>query len=88
MTRLLAHCLYALVLLVPVLPAALAQSDERLPSPIPFWAPQQPPRARYGIDCAIRLADRVSLQGHVTVHFVNTTHQPLQTLAIDWVKVG
>lgn len=88
MTRLLTHSLYALVLLVPGPPTTLARADEARANPIRFWAPQHPPRTRYHIECAIRLDDQVSLEGQVTIHFVNTTLKPLQTFAIDWLKFG
>jgi len=54
---------------------------------VAFWVPQRPPRARYQIDCAIDFADRVSLSGRCTIHLVNTTPEPLQTLAIDFTAL-
>ena len=88
MTRPPTHSLCALLLLVAAAPAGLAQAEESLTNPIRFWAPQRPPRARYQIACNIKMAERISLEGQVKIHFVNNTAKPLQTLAIDWMKVG
>ena len=48
-----------------------------------FWAPADPPIARYQIDCEIS-AEQRSLQGSETIRFVNTGRWPLQRLALDW----
>jgi tetratricopeptide (TPR) repeat protein len=70
-----------------VLPAA-AQAAAGDAHPVTFWTPRVPPAADYQIDAAMTMAQDIALQGKETIHFVNTTSLPLQTLALTWTKVG
>ncbi len=84
MNRALALLLCATVVLVMSGPAPAVQTAGTDGTPVGFWAPKEPPRTRYKIDFAIRLAQQGSLRGREVIHFVNTTTRPMQTLAINW----
>ncbi|MBN2132241.1 MAG: hypothetical protein JW741_22260 [Sedimentisphaerales bacterium] len=88
MTRSSSQLSFVLALTALLTSAGLTEPAETTSEKVAFWVPQHPPRARYQIDCTIELADKVSLEGQVTIHLVNTTPGPLQTLAIDWMKFG
>ena len=79
---------FVVALTALLMSAGLAKPAETAGGKVAFWVPQRPPRARYQIDCTVELAERVSLEGRCTIHLVNTTPGPLQTLAIDWLKFG
>ncbi len=68
--------------------AGVAQANEPNAPPVPFWMPKEPPKTQYKIDFAIELAEQASLKGRETIHFVNTTGHPIQTLAIGWSQGG
>lgn len=68
--------------------ALAAASGEAGGRPIGFWTPRIPPRADYKIDCTISMANDAGIRGQETIRFVNTTSQAMQTLAINWVKMG
>lgn len=57
-------------------------------SPVGYWVPRQPPRATYVVDCSLELEEKFCLKGSETIRFVNTTSQPMQTLAITCFKAG
>ncbi|MEN6333279.1 MAG: M1 family aminopeptidase [Phycisphaerales bacterium] len=61
-----------------------AKAGEPNVPPIPFWTPKDAPKTQYKINFAIELAEQASLKGRETIHFVNTTGRPIQTLAIGW----
>lgn len=84
MNRSLALLLCAATALVVSGPARAVQTTGIDGAPVGFWTPKEPPRTRYKIDFAIRLAEQGSLQGKAVIRFVNTTTRPMQTLAINW----
>jgi hypothetical protein len=74
------------VLVLAALPG-IATAEEVRTAGAGYWTPKRPPRARYRIDCTIELGDELRLEGRETIHFVNTTSRPIQTLAVTWFKV-
>jgi len=67
---------------------SITKAQETEAATVGYWAPRQPPRANYKIDCTIKLAEDIVLQGKEVISFVNTTSRPMQTLAITWFKFG
>lgn len=75
-----------LLVLAPL--ASVTEAQVTTGSPVGYWAPRQPPRARYVVDCSLELGEKFCLKGTETIRFVNTTSQPMQTLAITWFTGG
>jgi len=88
MTRFFTHLICALTALVLATSTVIAKPDETYTTAVGFWAPNQPPRANYKIDCTIKLAEEFAVQGNEVIRFVNTTSRPMQTLAITWFRYG
>jgi len=79
------NCLfYILISLVLTASAGITRAAK----PVGYWAPLQPPRANYKIDCTITLEKALRLQGSEAISFVNTTSRPIQTLAINFSELG
>ncbi len=87
-TRLFVHLVYTLTALALTVSTSIAKAQETEAATVGYWAPRQPPRANYKIDCTIKLAEDIVLQGKEVISFVNTTSRPMQTLAITWFKYG
>lgn len=88
MTKLVAQLIYAMTPLLMTISTGIVRADGPATSPAAFWTPSQPPRASYRIDCTVTMANDAVLQGRETIHFVNTTSLPMQTLAVTWFQVG
>jgi hypothetical protein len=86
MTRFFVQLICAAAATAMIAPAGAAQADQTRTSPCTFWTPRQPPRADYRIDGTFTIADDMTLRGKETIHFVNTTSLPMQTLAITWLS--
>lgn len=87
-TRLFVHLVYTLTALALTVSTSITKAQETEAATVGYWAPRQPPRANYKIDCTIKLAEDIVLQGKEVISFVNTTSRPMQTLAITWFKFG
>ncbi len=87
MTRFLVQLICTVAAMAMITSAGAAQAEEARTAPITFWTPRQPPRADYRIDGTFTIADDMTLQGKETIHFVNTTSLPMQTLAITWLSL-
>jgi tetratricopeptide (TPR) repeat protein len=83
-TRFFVRLFYILTFLILMTSAGMGKVEET----IGYWAPRQPPRANYKIDCTINVAKNITTQGKEVISFVNTTSRPIQTLAITWFKYG
>jgi len=82
------HTLHILTVFALTVTATAARTSEVRTAPVGFWTPSRPPRASYRIDCTLTMAKDIALQGKETIHFVNTTSQPMQALAVTWFKEG
>ena len=87
-TRLFVHLVYTLTALALTVSTSIAKAQETEAATLGYWAPRQPPRANYKIECTINVAKTVRLQGKEVISFVNTTSRPIQTLAIRWSQLG
>ena len=83
-TRFFVHLIYILTFLILMASAGIGKAEET----IGYWAPLQPPRSNYKIDCTLTLEKALRLQGKEVISFVNTTSRPIQTLAITWSELG
>ncbi|NIR50839.1 M1 family metallopeptidase, partial [candidate division KSB1 bacterium] len=61
-----------------------AQSLDNTSKGAGYWAPTNPPRAYYTIECQIYPSSDL-LSGAETIRFVNTTSKPIHRLALDWI---
>ena len=68
--------------------ARVVQAGKVDAAPADFRVPKEPPRTQYKIDFTIELGQQATMQGRETIHFVNTTAWPIQTLAITWSEIG
>ena len=85
-TRALLFCIGIMVTGTGLVGTVLA--DEGDAGAVGFWIPKEPPRTQYKIDFTIELGQQAGMHGHETIHFVNTTTRPLQTLAVNWSRLG
>jgi len=85
-TRALLFCIGIMVMGTGLTGTALAGEEDA--GAVSFWIPKEPPRTQYKIDFTIELAQQATMQGRETIHFVNTTKKPIQTLAISWSQIG
>jgi hypothetical protein len=88
MTRIFLRFTYFVAAVAVAASSGTAGGAEVHTTPLAFWTPRQPPRADYKIDCTLTMADEIALQGRETIHFVNTTSRPMQTLALTWFEGG
>jgi tetratricopeptide (TPR) repeat protein len=75
------------VMLACLAPAVSAEMADAGPT-VGYWAPRQPPRANYKIDCTVTPGKVIRLEGNEIISFVNTTTRPMQTLALTWTELG
>lgn len=83
-TRFFVHLFNILIFLALTASASIAKAEDT----VGYWAPRQPPRANYKIDCSVTSGEFLRLQGKEVISFVNTTSKPMQTLAITWSELG
>jgi tetratricopeptide (TPR) repeat protein len=76
-------CLFY-ILIALTASAGITKAEET----VGYWAPLQPPRANYKIDCTITSQKALRLQGSEVISFVNTTSGPIQVLAINFSELG
>jgi hypothetical protein len=88
MTRFFIRLIGTMAAMAMTASAGAAQANEARTTPLTFWTPRQPPRADYHIDGTLTMVDDITLRGKETIHFVNTTSHPMQTLALTWTKIG
>ncbi|UCE49381.1 MAG: hypothetical protein JSW47_04400, partial [Phycisphaerales bacterium] len=86
MIRLVVHSTCALTVLALAAFPGITGAEEAQTYGAGYWVPSQPPRACYRIDCTIKAAEEMLLQGKETIDFVNTTSMPMRTLAVTWFK--
>ena len=74
-----------LVVFAGIVPAMASEPGNAGAGPVGFWTPRVPPPADYKIDCTLTMPKDIVMQGKETIHFVNTTSLPVQTLAVTWL---
>lgn len=66
---------------------ATSTKSESGDTPQNYWAPKNPPKAHYKIECSIDLS-KGSINGIETISFNNSASKPIYRLKIKWISLG